>query len=52
VRATGDFRGHSVEMSIIPKGNRVWLMALLTGGSARARHDFESVILQSIRLPA
>jgi membrane protease YdiL (CAAX protease family) len=51
VRAKGEFVGHSVDLTLIPKGDRVWIMALLTGGSARARSDYEG-ILKTLVLPA
>ena len=50
VRAKGDFLGQGVELTLIPKGNRVWIMALFTGGSPKARNDFEG-ILESLVLP-
>jgi membrane protease YdiL (CAAX protease family) len=51
VRANGEFFEHGVELTLIPKNGRVWVMALFTGGSARARSDYEG-ILKSLTLPA
>jgi membrane protease YdiL (CAAX protease family) len=50
VRAKGQFFGHGVELTLIPKGDRVWVMALFTGGSPKARNDYEG-ILKSLVLP-
>jgi membrane protease YdiL (CAAX protease family) len=50
VRTTGDFQGHGVELAIVLRGPKVWLFALTTGGSARARNDFEG-ILTNVTLP-
>jgi membrane protease YdiL (CAAX protease family) len=50
VRANADFLGHAVQMAIVPRQSRVWFLALATGGSARARADFED-ILKDLALP-
>lgn len=50
VRAKADFLGHGVEMAMVLRGQKVWFLALTTGGSARARSDFEG-ILSNVVLP-
>jgi membrane protease YdiL (CAAX protease family) len=50
VRTRAEFQGHEVEMAIVPRARRVWFLALTTGGSARARNDFEG-ILAKVTLP-
>jgi membrane protease YdiL (CAAX protease family) len=50
VRATAEYLGHGVDLGIVPRGDKVWFLALTTGGSAKARSDFEE-ILETVVLP-
>jgi membrane protease YdiL (CAAX protease family) len=43
-RLGAHLNGHAEEIVTLPSGSRVWLLELVTGGSGRARHDFEHIL--------
>lgn len=50
VSAKATVRGHDGRVVMVPKGDRMWLVVMRSGGSARDGRDFDG-ILQSWRLP-